>query len=75
MATLEELKAVEAKIEELRKRHPEALKAVAELLKRNRGVGYKNICKMVTGEATPEKLKRSERQEKEATTPVIRVDA
>ena len=36
---------------------PEAYEAFAALLKKHRKVGYKNICKLLLGEATPEKLK------------------
>ena len=30
---------------------------LVELFRKNRQIGYKNICKMMMGEATPEKLK------------------
>jgi hypothetical protein len=56
-ATLEELKAVYERLTELKNRHPEAARALVALLKKERRIGYKNICKMLTGEATPEKLK------------------
>ena len=61
IATLEELKATYAQIQELRKKFPEACLAIAELLKRNRKIGYKNICRMITEEATPESLKEDQR--------------
>jgi hypothetical protein len=57
VATLEELKAVETELNAISAAHPEAYQMVAELFKKNRKVGYKNICKILLGEATPEKLK------------------
>jgi hypothetical protein len=57
LASLEDLKAVLASCDELKAAHPEAYAAFAALLKRHRAVGYKNICKLLLGEATPEKLK------------------
>lgn len=57
IASLEELKAVEKEIQQFKTTYPEAAGAVMELLRKNRKVGYKNICKMILGEATPEELK------------------
>ena len=57
LAPLEELKDVLARLEELKTRHPEAYDAFAALLRTYRKVGYKNICKLLLGESTPEKLK------------------
>jgi hypothetical protein len=57
VASLEELKAVEEHLKELQSLHPEGYSAVVELFRRHRKVGYKNICKMMMGEATAEKLK------------------
>jgi hypothetical protein len=57
LATLEELKAVEASMKEFQASHPEAYTALAAIMKKHRSVGYKNICKLLLGEATPEKLK------------------
>ena len=56
-ASLEELKSVDAQIKDLQNRFPEASNAFVDLLKRNRKVGYKNICRLLMGETTPEKLK------------------
>jgi len=56
-ASLEELKSVDAQIKELQNQFPEASRAFVDLLKRNRKVGYKNICRLLMGETTPEKLK------------------
>lgn len=60
LATLEELREVERQIHELKRRYPEACEAVTDLLKKNRRIGYKNICKLFAGETTPEKLKAGE---------------
>ncbi len=57
IATLEELQAVAADLETLKQSHPEPYEEFAALFKKHRKVGYKNICKMLLGEATPEKLK------------------
>ena len=57
VASLEELKEVEEHLNQLKVRHAEAYADVVELFRRHRKVGYKNICKMVIGEATAEKLK------------------
>jgi hypothetical protein len=60
VATLEELKAVEEQLRQLKASQPEAYGQVVELFRRHRKVGYKNICKMMMEEATPEKLKGME---------------
>jgi len=57
LASLEELKEVDAKVKEFQAAHPEAFRAIAEILKRYRKIGYKNIVKLLLNEATPEKLK------------------
>lgn len=57
VASLEELKAVEEQLGQLKAGYPEAYVEVVELFRRHRKVGYKNICKMMMGEATAEKLK------------------
>ena len=46
-----------ASLEELKAREPGAYDAFAALLRKHRKVGYKNICKLLLGESTPEKLK------------------
>ena len=56
-ASLEELRAVERELQDLKARRSEAFEEVAALLRRHRGVGYRNICRLLLGEATPEKLK------------------
>ena len=57
VASLEELKAVEADLKALEGAQPDAYRALVELFRRHRKVGYKNISKLMMGEATPEKLK------------------
>lgn len=57
LASLEELKEVDARVKEFQTSHPEAFQSIAEILKRYRRIGYKNIVKLLLNEATPEKLK------------------
>jgi len=57
LASLEDLKDVLAGLDELKAAHPDAYEALAGVLRKYRKVGYKNICKLLLGEATPEKLK------------------
>jgi len=57
VASLEELKVVEEQLGQLRSKHPEGYADLVELFRRHRKIGYKNICKMMMGEATAEKLK------------------
>lgn len=59
-ASLEELQQVENELESLKMKYPEAYEDFAELFQQNRGVGYKNICKMLMGEKTAKELKESE---------------
>ncbi len=57
LATLEELSQIYKKLNEFKKKHPQASEDLTLLLKSHRKIGYKNICKMYIGEATPENLK------------------
>jgi hypothetical protein len=57
IATLEELKAIEEGLRKLREEHPDAYERFSRFFRDNRGIGYKNIIKIMIGEATPEKLK------------------
>ena len=57
LASLDDLKAVLAQLDELKAAHPDAYEALSAILRKHRKVGYKNICKLLLGEATPEKLK------------------
>ncbi|MGM0441139.1 MAG: hypothetical protein ACQEQC_01805 [Elusimicrobiota bacterium] len=56
-ASLKELKRVNNKLKSLKMKYPEAYEDFAKFFKDNRSVGYKNICKMLMGETTPQKLK------------------
>ncbi len=57
IATLEELKAIDAALKKLKEQFPDAYEKFAQLFRENRKIGYKNIVKLLIGEATPEKLK------------------
>ena len=57
IASLEELKEIKAKLDEIKAQHPEGYNEIKKLLASKRSVGYKNIVKMLLGEVTPEKLK------------------
>lgn len=57
VASLEELKQVENELKSLKMKDEEMYEDFVELFKRNRSVGYKNICKMLMEETTPEELK------------------
>lgn len=54
---LEELERVQQELESLKMKDAEMYEDFMQLFKRNRSVGYKNICKMLMDEATPKKLK------------------
>ncbi len=57
LASLDDLREVSARLEALKGQHPEAYDAFAGILTAYRRVGFKNICKLLLGESTPEKLK------------------
>jgi hypothetical protein len=57
IATLEELKAIDAGLKKLKENYPQAYDEMANFFRTNRKIGYKNIIKMMIGESTPEKLK------------------
>ena len=57
VATLEDLQLVQVDLEKLKETSPDSYALFADLFRRHRKVGYKNICKLLLGEATPEKLK------------------
>ena len=57
MASLEELQEVLSRLEKLKDGYPEAYDEFSKLFLAYRKVGYKNICKLLLGESTPEKLK------------------
>jgi hypothetical protein len=57
IASLEDLNAVNEELAALRDKHPAAYAELASLFRRHRGVGYRNICKLLLEEASPEELK------------------
>ena len=57
LASLEDLREVLARLEKLKADQPQAYEQFADILRSYRRVGFKNICKLLLGEATPEKLK------------------
>lgn len=57
LASLDDLREVLARLERLKGEQPQAYEQFADILRTWRRVGYKNICKLLLGEATPEKLK------------------
>ncbi|KPJ81704.1 MAG: hypothetical protein AMS17_19410 [Spirochaetes bacterium DG_61] len=57
IASLEELKAIDMALKKFKEEYPEAYGKFAQFFKDNRKIGYKNIIKLMIGEATPEKLK------------------
>jgi hypothetical protein len=57
VAPIEELRDVDARLKEFQASFPEAYQALADLLRKYRKVGYKNIAKLLMNESTPEKLK------------------
>lgn len=57
LASLEELKEVDAKVKEFQAGFPDAHRAISEILRKYRKIGYKNIIKLLLDESTPEKLK------------------
>jgi hypothetical protein len=60
IASLEELVSAQAALAELERRQPQAYADFVELFRRHRHIGYKNLARLMMGEATPEKLKGSE---------------
>ncbi len=56
-ASLEDLKKIQNELEALKMKNPEVYEDFARLFKRNRNIGYKNIAKLLMGEANPEELK------------------
>ena len=57
LASLEDLREDLSRLEKLKADQPQADEQFADILRSYRRVGYKNICKLLLGEATPEKLK------------------
>ena len=57
LASLEELQAVQQDLKTLKEKHPDAYAEFSALFKKHNKIGYKNIVKLLTEAATPEKLK------------------
>jgi len=57
IASLEDLQRVQNELEALKMKSPEDYEDFAKLFRKNRNIGFKNIVKMLIGEADPEKLK------------------
>ena len=57
IASLDDLRQVQERLEKLKAEQPQAYEQFADILRSFRRVGYKNICKLLLGESTPEKLK------------------
>ena len=57
IASLEDLQKLNAEINQIKKDHPEVCTKITQIIKSNRKIGYRNFCKLFTGERTPEELK------------------
>jgi len=57
LASLEDLKKAKEDLEAVRLQYPEGVEALSTVIKKHRALGYKNVIKLLLGEATPEKLK------------------
>lgn len=56
-APLEELERAHEELQSLEMKFPDAYEDFAEFFRRNRSLGYNNLCKMLMGEQTPKQLK------------------
>lgn len=56
LASIEDLVKVSEELESLKMQSPEMYDKFVQLVKRNKGVGYKNICQLLLGKS-PEDLK------------------
>ncbi len=61
IASLEDLQRLNAEIQKIKDEHPDVCTKIADLIKRNRKIGYRNFCKLFTGERTPEELKSEDK--------------
>ncbi len=57
LASLADLRRMEEQVAGLKSRHPEAFDDFTALLRGSRWMGYRNICRLLLGETTPERLK------------------
>lgn len=56
-ASLEDLERAHQELQSLEMKDPDAYEDFAEFFRRNRSLGYNNLCKMLMGEQTPRELK------------------
>ena len=56
-APLEDLERAHEELQSLQMKYPDAYEDFAELVERNRSLGYSNLCKMLMSEKTPRELK------------------
>lgn len=56
-APLEDLERANEELQSLEMKFPDAYEDFAEFFRRNRSLGYNNLCKMLMGEQTPKQLK------------------
>jgi hypothetical protein len=56
-APLEDLERAHEELQSLQMKFPDAFEDFSEFFRRNRSVGYNNLCKMLMGEQTPKELK------------------
>jgi formiminotetrahydrofolate cyclodeaminase len=56
-APLEELQRVKNELEGLKMKDEEIYNDFVQFFKKNRSIGYKNICKLLMEEVTPKELK------------------
>ena len=54
---LEDLRRAHQELQALELKFPEAYEDFAEFFERNRALGYKNLCRLLMREQTPEQLK------------------
>jgi len=57
-ADLRELEKLQLALSLLKAQHKEAYSAIQTVIKDYRSIGYKNICKLLLEEVTPEDLKK-----------------
>lgn len=62
---LEDLERANEELQGLEMKFPEASDDFAEFFRRNRNIGYNNLCKLLMGEKTPKELKGIDEDEDE----------
>lgn len=56
-ADLEDLERAANELEAIDMKYPDAFEEFSEFFQRNRGLGYKNLSRLLMGEQTPRELK------------------